>query len=337
MPDRARLTPAIADVRRAVRDTFELANIVDGDLVLVAVSGGADSLALAAATAFESSRVGVRAGAVIVDHQMQPGSADVAAKTAAVLSELGLSPVEIRTVSVGGDGGPENAARVARYHALDEAAAEHDAKAVLLGHTLDDQAETVLLGLARGSGAKSLNGMATHNGRLLRPLLGISRATTEAFCADSGLTPWHDPMNKDERFARVRVREKLMPALEAELGPGIADALARTAATLREDDEVLAELAEVAYKDVALQRATEIELSVTKFKNLPSAIRHRVVALAAGVLDAPMLGRVHILAIDDLVDNWHGQKPLTLPGIRVERTGDAIILKTTKTLKPGAC
>jgi tRNA(Ile)-lysidine synthase len=144
-------------------------------------------------------------------------------------------------------------------------------------------------------------------------------------------------MNKDERFTRVRVRENLIPALEAELGPGVVDALARTAATLREDDQVLAELAEAAYKDVATERATEVELSVGSFKALPLAVRHRVIALTAGVLDAPMLARVHILAIDELVDNWHGQKPLTLPGIRVERTGDAITLKTTKTLKPGAC
>ena len=342
---RPRLTPAIADVRRAVRDGFEAAGLQAGDLVLVACSGGADSLALAAAAAFEGPRypdgdvesAGLKVGAVVIDHGMQPGSAEVAGETAHKLSVLGLYPVEIRSVIVGSDGGPEAAARTARYAAIDKVAEELGANAVLLGHTLSDQAETVLMGLARGSGGRSLNGMAAVSGIYLRPLLGITRETTENFCADSGLEPWHDPMNKDEAFTRVRVRQNLMPALETELGPGIAEALARTADTLREDEEVLAELALDAYKKVAKELATRIDIGVREFKDLPLAIRHRVIALAAVVLQAPMLARVHILAIDALVDDWHGQKPLTLPGIRVERTGETIALHTTKTLKTGAC
>ena len=337
MTERPRLTPAIADVRRAVRESFGAAGLVAGDLVMVACSGGADSLALAAATAFEAPRAELRAGAIVIDHAMQEGSGIVAAETAQKLAKLGLYPVEIRTVVVGSEGGPEAAARTARYAALDKVAEEAGANAILLGHTLNDQAETVLMGLARGSGAKSLNGMARVSGLYLRPLLGIKRETTEAFCTDSGLEPWHDPMNKDEAYTRVRVRQNLLPALEAELGPGIAEALARTAETLREDDEVLAELAMAAYLKVAKEGGTQISIGVQEFKDLPLAIRHRVVALAAVVLQAPMLARVHILAIDELVDSWHGQKPLTLPGIRVERTGETLALKTTKTLKTGAC
>ena len=337
MTERPRLTPAIADVRRAVRESFADAGLVAGDLVMVACSGGADSLALAAATAFEAPRAELRAGALVIDHAMQEGSGIVAAETAQKLAKLGLYPVEIRTVVVGSEGGPEAAARTARYAALDKVAEEAGANAILLGHTLNDQAETVLMGLARGSGAKSLNGMARVSGLYLRPLLGIKRETTEAFCTDSGLEPWHDPMNKDEAYTRVRVRQNLLPALEAELGPGIAEALARTAETLREDDEVLAELAMAAYLKVAKEGGTQISIGVQEFKDLPLAIRHRVVALAAVVLQAPMLARVHILAIDELVDSWHGQKPLTLPGIRVERTGETLALKTTKTLKTGAC
>jgi tRNA(Ile)-lysidine synthase len=336
------LTPAIADVRRAVRESFGAAGLVAGDLVMVACSGGADSLALAAATAFEAPRAELRAGAIVIDHAMQEGSGIVAAETAQKLAKLGLYPIEIRTVVVGSEGGPEAAARTARYAALDKVAEEAGANAILLGHTLNDQAETVLLGLARGSGAKSLNGMAPISekglsGLYLRPLLGIKREVTEAFCTDSGLEPWQDPMNQDEAYTRVRVRQNLLPALEAELGPGIAEALARTAETLREDDEVLAELAMAAYLKVAKEGATQISIGVQEFKDLPLAIRHRVVALAAVVLQAPMLARVHILAIDELVDSWHGQKPLTLPGIRVERTGETLALKTTKTLKTGAC
>ena len=339
------MTPAIADVRRAVREGFAAAGLQAGDLVLVACSGGADSLALAAAAAFEAPRypdgdsetAGLRVGAVVIDHGMQPGSAEIAGETAHKLSVLGLFPVEIRTVNVGTDGGPEAAARTARYEAIDAVAEQTGANAVLLGHTLNDQAETVLMGLARGSGGRSLNGMAAVSGIYLRPLLGITRETTENFCADSGLEPWHDPMNKDVAYTRVRVRENLLPALETELGPGIAEALARTADTLREDEEVLAELALDAYKKVAKEKATRIDIGVEEFTVLPLAIRHRLIALAAVVLQAPMLARVHILAIDALVDDWHGQKPLTLPGIRVERTGETIALHTTKTLKTGAC
>ena len=337
MPDRPRLTPAIADVRRAVREALHATGLNAGDLVLVACSGGADSLALAAATAFEAPRAGLRAGAVVVDHQMQAGSEQVASDVAERLRALGLEPVVVKTVEVGAVGGPEAAARDARYAALTEAAIEFGAVKVLLGHTLNDQAETVLLGLARGSGARSLNGMAADSGNYLRPLLAITRETTEAFCADSGLEVWHDPMNTDDTFSRVRVRRNLLPALEIELGPGVAEALARTAAQLREDDEVLTQLANEAFDRVAKAQATQINLEVAGFAQLPLAIRHRVVQRAAELLDAPMLARVHIRGIDDLVDSWHGQKPLTLPGIRVERMGDQIALKTTKTLKPGAC
>ena len=108
-------------------------------LVLVALSGGPDSLALAAATAFEAARAGIRAGAVIVDHDLQPGSADVAANAARQATSLGLDPVLVKLVTVGTDGGPEAAARTARYTALAGAAAETGATRILLGHTLDDQ------------------------------------------------------------------------------------------------------------------------------------------------------------------------------------------------------
>lgn len=337
MPEsRPRLTPAIADVRRAVRESFADAQLEKEDLVLVACSGGADSLALAAASVFEGSKLDLRVGAVIIDHRMQPGSAEVAENTKTILIGLGLNPVLVRPVDVNTDGGPEAAARTARYEALAQVAIELDAKAVLLGHTLNDQAETVLLGLARGSGSRSLNGMAKETGRYLRPLLAIKREITEAFCEDSGLTPWHDPMNQDVAYTRVRVRNNLLPALEAELGPGIAEALARTAEILREDELVLGQLAEVAYAKVASQSPElgQVGIGVDEFRALPLAIRHRVVALAAAELQTPitsqMLARVHYLAIDELVDNWHGQKTLTLPGIRVERTGEIIALKTAK-------
>ncbi len=337
MPQRPRLTPAIADVRRAVRESWDAHGVVSGDQILVACSGGTDSLALAAAAQFEGSRAGVSVGAVIVEHGLQAVTAEVAKITMDVLTALGLGPVLIREVSVGKTGGPEAAARAARYEALDEAAAAYDAKFVMLGHTLNDQAETVLLGLTRGSGTRSLSGMAEVSGRYLRPLLGISRETTEAFCRDSGLEPWHDPHNKEVRFTRVRIRDEVLPMLEQELGAGIIDALARTADQAREDEAALAELAEHYFNEFVKVRATELEIGVDDFAAMPLAIRHRVLVMALAMLHAPEFSRTHILAVDDIVDNWHGQKSLTLPGVRVERIAKKISLKSTKTLRPGAC
>ena len=333
MPQRPRLTPAMADVRRAVRENWDRHGVVSGDQILVACSGGADSLALAAAAVFEGKRAGVQVGAVIVEHGLQTATKAVAAKTKELLLSLGLNPVVIKAVKVSGTGGPEAAARAARYAALDE----ESAKYIMLAHTKNDQAETVLLGLARGSGNKSLNGMVELSGRYLRPLLGISRETTEAFCNDSGLQFWLDPQNTDTKFTRVRVRTELLPLLERELGPGVVDALARTAEQLQEDELVLTELAKAYFKESAKLRATSIEIAVADYASMPLAIRHRVLAMALAAMQTPEFSRVHILAVDELVDNWHGQKPLALPGVRVERNANQIVLKTTKTLKTGAC
>ncbi len=344
-PTRPRLTPAIADVRRAVRHALvelvetssSLVELVETSptsnseevstsstrqaLVLVALSGGPDSLALAAATAFEAPRAGLRTGAVIVDHGLQPGSADATAAAAQHAEQLGLRPVLTPRVQVGRQGGPEGAARTARYAALELAAAETGAAAVLLGHTLDDQAESVLLGLARGSGATSLSGMAAVSGLYRRPLLGIRRATTVQFCADSGLEPWHDPQNDDPAFARVRVRQTVLPTLERELGPGIPEALARTADQLREDSEALDRFAEELAEDLSEHSEAGIALPVAALAANPAALRQRLIRLAIASEFGVSLSRVHTLEVARLVTDWHGQKPLDLPGVRVERRG----------------
>ena len=323
---RPRLSPAIADVRRAVRNSLApvATDHADG-LVLVALSGGPDSLALAAATAFEASRAGLRAGAVIIDHQLQKHSADVAAIAAFQAEVLGLDPVITKRVDVGTDGGPEAAARTARYAALDAVAAETGAVAVLLGHTLDDQAETVLLGLARGSGATSLHGMAAEGGLYRRPLLGIRRALTEQFCTDSKLEPWHDPHNDDESYARVRVRATVLPVLEAELGPGIADALARTADQLREDADALDHFAEEIAEDFAQIVEAGIALPVSALAAQPAALRQRLIRLVVSSEFHLSLSRTQTLEVARLVTDWHGQKPLDLPGVRVERRSGLIV------------
>ncbi|MCO5968180.1 tRNA lysidine(34) synthetase TilS [Actinoallomurus soli] len=239
--------PAVAAVRLAVRGV--LREIDAGDLVLVACSGGADSLALAGALAFEAARSGHRAGGVTVDHGLQDGSAERAAEVVRTMAGLGLEPAEAVHVTVGTSGGPEAAARDARYAALADAAARHRATAVLLGHTRDDQAETVLLGLARGSGARSLAGMAKAAGPYRRPLLDLDRDLVRRACLAMGLDPWEDPHNGDPAFARSRIRRNLLPLLEKELGPGMAAALARTARMLRDDADALDAWAERALQE----------------------------------------------------------------------------------------
>jgi tRNA(Ile)-lysidine synthase len=315
-------------------DTAADAPAPDAPLVLVALSGGPDSLALAAATAFEAPRAGLRAGAVIVDHGLQAGSGDVAASAAAQARALGLDPVLVWTVTVGDSsagGGPEAAARTARYTALTDAAAQAGAARVLLGHSLDDQAETVLLGLARGSGAGSMRGMETVNGLYLRPLLGLRRASTVQFCADSGLEAWTDPQNSDRAFTRVRVREVVLPMLEAELGPGIAEALARTAEQLREDDDALDHFAEEVAEELADHAEAGISLPVGALASNPPALRQRLIRLAVQSEFHLSLSRAHTLEVARLVTDWHGQGPLDLPGIRVERQRGLLLFTSNGT------
>ncbi|MFG1909266.1 tRNA lysidine(34) synthetase TilS [Kribbella sp. NPDC048928] len=324
---RGKLHPAIARTREAVRTT--LAELPQGTTVLVACSGGTDSLALAAATAFEAPKLGLSAGAVVVDHGLQADSAQVAERAAGQCRTLGLDPVLVRAVQVGTEGGPEGAARTARYDALRDAADELGADVVLLAHTRDDQAETVLLGLGRGSGARSLAGMAAVVGLLRRPFLEVPRSTTAAACIASGLRPWHDPHNDDPQYTRVRVRHEVLPVLEEALGPGVVDALARTAGLLRADADALDQLAaDVA--ETALSRAEgQVRCDVGVLEEEPAAVRTRVLrqaALEAGCRATDLTAR-HIAAVEALVTEWRGQRWIDLPqGIRAVRKGGFIIL-----------
>ena len=314
------LERAVAEVRLAVRQSLA-GNVGAGEKILVALSGGPDSLALAAATAFEAGKQEISAGAVIVDHGLQEGSADVAARAATQARALGLDPVIVTRVSVGGAGGPEAAARTARYAAFDSALTDTGASALLLGHTLDDQAETVLLGLARGSGSGSLSGMASRAGRYLRPLLGIRRADTHAACEAEGLEPWIDPHNTDPSYTRVRVRENVLPVLESELGPGIAEALARTAEQLREDTEAFDAMIDEFIEEICEPAEAGIAVSVSALAANPAALRHRIIRVVASSEFGQSLSRNHTLAIAALVTDWKGQGPIDVPGISVTRNG----------------
>lgn len=321
------LSPAIAEIRLAVRTA--LADLPEGSTVVVALSGGADSLALAAATAFEAPKLGLRAGTLTVDHGLQTGSDAVAARAASAAAALGLDALVVR-VEVGDDGGPEAAARDARYRVLADAAADAGAAAVLLGHTLDDQAETVLLGLARGSGAASLQGMAPvredDDGlRWVRPLLAVRREVTRAFCAASDLEIWDDPHNAEDRFARVRVRDRVLPVLEAELGPGIAEALARTAEQLREDAEAFDEMIHETIEDIVEHAEAGISVSVAALAANPAALRNRIIRLVVDSEFGVSLTRLQTLEVARLAIDWSGQGPIDLPACSAARLGGRIV------------
>ena len=323
------LDPAVAAVRLAVRRTLlGLPPAADGHVVLVATSGGADSLALLAATVFETRAdrrsplpEEWRVVGVTVDHGLQVGSAEQAQRVVTQMAEIGADETYSVAVTVTGDGqGPEAAAREARYAVLEQVADHVGATVVLLGHTLDDQAETVLLGLTRGSGGRSLAGMRRSYDRYARPLLDVRRAQTEAACRAEGIDFWVDPHNSDPRFLRARVRHDVLPVLERELGPGVAETLARTADSLRTDAEALDDLT-----DDALARPDA--LAVTTLGGLPAALRRRVLrraAVRAGAIDAE-LTHGHVLALDELVTAWRGQRWIDLPGhLRALRTDGAV-------------
>ena len=302
------LHPSVAAVRLAVRRS--IAGVDPGRVVVVACSGGADSLALLAATVFEARKPGVRVVGATVDHGLQEGSDAQAARVVEQMAALGVDETLAATVRVEGQGlGPEAAARQARYAVLEQVGDRFDAAAVLLGHTRDDQAETVLLGLARGSGGRSLAGMRRSFGRFVRPLLDVSRDDTVTACQVEGIDYWDDPHNADPGYARVRVRRTVLPVLEEQLGPGIATTLARTADQLRDDMDLLDDVAEAAYADLA-------GLPVDGLLAQPTSIRRRVLRLAAVAAGCPPseLFHEHVLAIDALLTDWHGQRWVDLPG-----------------------
>ncbi|GAA1392102.1 tRNA lysidine(34) synthetase TilS [Luteococcus peritonei] len=305
---RRMLTPAQLQLVQVVRPH------VNAPLVRIGCSGGADSLALVAAAAACRGEA-TTLEAVVVDHGLQENSAEAARSTAAVVENLGVHARLVRVDVVDDGHGLEAAAREARLAAL-----AGDRKApVLLGHTLDDQAETVLLGLGRGSGPASLQAMAERRDVFVRPLLGVRRAVTRQACKDWGLPVWEDPMNSDLRFRRVRVRNQLVPIMEDVLGGGVVEALGRTASMLRADNHLIDELAR--------QQATE---DCSELARLHPALRSRVLRswlLRQGV---PEPSHGHVQAVEQLVTDWHGQSGLDLPGgVRVQREDGRLVAAQT--------
>jgi len=305
---------ALVALRSAVRATLEKYSA--GDLIAVAVSGGADSLALAEVARIEGEKLAQRIVAVTIDHQLQSGSAEQANK---VVKQLSI-PCSIIKVNVELKDGLEASARRARYEALTNFAKENNASAVLLGHTKDDQAETVLLGLARGSGARSLSGMSQVNGIFERPFLEITREQTVAACKELNFQVWNDPHNDNSDFLRVRVRKNVLPIMESELGPGIREALTRSANLLRDDADALDSMAEEFWSQ-------DKSLEVEPLAKLPKAVRSRVLRLALFESGVSQLSADQVGQVEALISNWKGQGEVSLPaGVKVSRISGRLTL-----------
>jgi tRNA(Ile)-lysidine synthase len=313
-------TPSLWEIRKAVKPW-----IADSSqTILFGCSGGADSMALAIALFLEANQTKVIP--VVVDHGLQDGSAQITSQTISKLKEIGYTQVETAVAQVKITDGLEASARRARYQIFNQFIDTYRPKYFLLAHTLNDQAETVLLGLARGSGARSLSGMAVENNIYVRPLLKISRQTTVAACHEGGIEIWSDPHNDDLRFARVRARKNALPILEENLGPGITEALVRSADLLRDDADALDSFA-LEY----FAQTDPLNLSVNELERLPRAIRTRVLRLAIYQAGAPAgsLSAEHINGAEALISDWHGQKELSLPGdVKLLRNSGRITLST---------
>ena len=301
------------ELQNAVQNLLK--DLDPGDLVLVGCSGGADSLALVWTTSVVGKRLELKTGAVIVDHQLIPESNDVAHNAKKQCEELGVEKVIIKKVEVNQTNeGLEAAARIARYEAFENVLHETNTKVILLAHTQDDQAETVLMRLTRGSGAKSLSGMSAISGKYLRPFLHLRKKIVHDSLDLIGMKAWQDPANFDNQYLRVKVRQELMPKLIEVLGEGAISSLDKTSQLLRLDNQALDELAQQ-FVD-AQDDVKKNGLRVKELENLPEAIRTRVLkicAVASGVHPGPFSFE-HIEAIDALVKNWHGQGNVDLPG-----------------------
>lgn len=309
---------ALWQIRKAIKPWLEN----DSQPILFGCSGGTDSIALALALYLETENKNVIP--VVVDHGLQSESAQITLRTIKQLKKIGFNQIESAKAQVVITDGIEASARRARYQIFNQLIDAYNAKYFLLAHTLNDQAESVLLGLARGSGSRSLSGMAVQNNKFIRPLLKITRSVTQAACIEGGIEIWHDPHNDDERFTRVRVRKNVLPVIENNLGPKIAEALARSSDLLRDDADALDGFAYEFFNQV-----DKLNLEVSDLEKLPKAIRTRVLRLAIYNAGAPIgsLSADHISSVESLISQWHGQKEVALPGnVKVLRNSGRIIL-----------
>lgn len=284
--------------------------------ILIACSGGADSLALAWLAAQRAPQHHIRVSAAVVDHGLQPNSSDIAAAASERCVAFGIADVNVLTVAVTHVGeGLEAAARHARRSALLAHAEAIEAQEVWLAHTLEDQAETVLIGLTHGSGARSLAGMSVIDGVWVRPLLHCRRADVHAVLPDE-VEPWQDPHNLDPRFLRARVRHEVLPVITEVLGDRAIVGLARTAELLARDNDVLDQSAHEALRSISVASQDGVELTITGCADLAPAILARVLRAAALLAGVPPrdLTMSHLDTLMRLVRDPAMNGPVALPG-----------------------
>ncbi|MCF8529268.1 MAG: tRNA lysidine(34) synthetase TilS [Aquiluna sp.] len=325
MQKRPRLIPEVAHARTKLTQALENAGVAAGDRVVLAVSGGSDSLALALAMSFVGPKLGIESQVVVVDHDLQAGSGEIALAAVAACKEMGLTDSRVVRVKVAQNGeGLEAAARTARYKVLEEARQSISAKAIILAHTKDDQAESVMLGLVRGSGLASIAGMAPWDPdrHLLRPFLGLTKAELRSALTANEISYWEDPHNQDPKFKRVAVRQALIQ-LEESLGPGIAQALSQTADIAREAQDYIASQAAQLLFEI---RVSEGQYQLEKLESAHAALRNKTLHLMCQEFGARSLSFDLVEMVAGLVTNWHGQKPIALSGITVERVKDLLVL-----------
>lgn len=314
--------------------------------ICVALSGGADSLALTAG----AIRTGAAVTALVVDHQLQSGSDQVAAHAAQQARDLGCVDAQVVTIKVKDptNAGMEAAARTARYAALD---AHRAGRPVLLGHTQNDQAETLLLGLIRGSGPRAIGGMPEWDEPWGRPLLHLSRATTRAACVEHNIDFWDDPQNDDPRFTRVRVRHELIPLLRDIAQADVAPAIARTAELVAQDARYLDEQAATLLAQQqnkysgsvsdSVRVSGMVSLPIAGLEDLPTpllsrVLRHWVQGCGENTSDTMELNYVQLQELQRLVTQWKGQGPVALPGDnRVARRGHNLVFLPKNSEKLG--
>lgn len=300
-------------LRRAVVDC------IDPGSVVVGCSGGPDSLALVASAVWALEHLDEPLHVVVVDHGLQEGSAEVAREAADAARALGCDNIEIRRVEVGTAGGLEAAARDARREALLVAAREQGSDQILLAHTREDQAETVLMRLARGSGARSLSAMRRCDPPWHRPFLGVPRdvvhRVAREYLEPLGLVAWNDPHNHDPSFTRVRVRNS-MRTLESDLGPGLVPGLVRSAELLGDDADALDSWAQGVFQRAVSIDGSRCEADAASLAEVPRAVRTRVIRLMHRSISKndDALDFEHVRQVEALVSGWKGQGDASLPG-----------------------
>jgi tRNA(Ile)-lysidine synthase len=335
MPQRPRLVPELAAARNALNQSLAQAGISAGDSVVIALSGGSDSLALALAASHVLPQLQIASRVVVVDHGLQSGSAAVAAEALGTAEQLGLSGEVVRVAVASTGQGLEAAARESRYEALERVRAGFKAKAILLGHTADDQAESVLLGLTRGSGLRSIAGMTVFDAerKLLRPFLSLSKQSLQVALQSYQLSWWEDPHNQDESFTRVQIRKLL-----AELDPQISEGLVRSAGIARTAQEYLDQQAEVLLLTARSSgTGRQVSYSCEQLAQSHDAVLNTALMLALTKAGARNLSLVQVMQVAALVRDWHGQKAPSLSGITVERVKNELVLQSKSVPKIGAC